>query len=131
MITEKAPNVKKLVDYKIPFVLRDLEMGFNSASRERSTLEKLRYWQIIITSALITFLIGNKEVSVYFSLIILIMNLVIFYIELGIKWQIFLIGKKTGEQERLLETESDEKFEENIIKWKFGTGISNPYYYKT
>ena len=90
MSIEKSISENKLVEYKIPFVLRDLEMGFNAGTLERESVEKLRYWQIVITIGLVTLIIGNKNIigntviSSYFSVIIFFINIIISYIEVRI-----------------------------------------------
>jgi hypothetical protein len=131
MDTKIHDHTNGLTEYKIPFVLRDLEMGFSAGVRERNSLDNLKNWQIIVTSGLITLVSGNKDISPYFSLVILLINIVMIYLETGIKWNIYLIGKRSGEQEKLLEVKTVDKFEENINNWNFGTGLSDEYYFKS
>ena len=90
----------KLINQKIPFVLRDLDMGFNSATTERDSFNKSRHLQILITTAVLTFIMSNVECYKNISYILLLINIILFIIQIFHRWNIFLIGAKTGEQER-------------------------------
>jgi len=118
---------KDLTEHKIPFVLRDLEMAFNSATRERNSLDRLKQWQVLITLSLTTLLINNTDINAYYSIVTLVINLAIAYLEVGIRWNFYLIGAKTGQQERLLEVKDCKSFEQNIIDWDFGIGATSYY----
>lgn len=136
---EKTISDNKLVEQKIPFVLRDLEMGFNAATRERNSIERLHQWQIIITTLIITVLIGNKDIAtmignkelpIILPFIALFINIIIAWLEVEYRCHYGLIWRKTHNQERLLEETSLEKFDENIINWEFGIGISTKHFNK-
>ena len=130
MSDPKKKDNRRLTEHKTPFVMRDLDMAFNSATRERNTLEKLRQWQIFLSISLTTLFVSSIGINHYYSFGTLVINIIICYIEIGIRWSMFLIGEKSGRQERLLEKKDIKLFEKNIINWEFGTGLSKPYYRK-
>ena len=121
---ENMSNMEELSREKTPFVLRDLDMGFSSATREQDWRAKLRQWEIALFAAASALILDGKLGSMYSIGLLLFVELIFWFSEAGVIKTLKLIGLKTSAQERLLEVSDVEEFRRNIANWKFGTGPS-------
>jgi hypothetical protein len=99
-------------------------MAFNSVTRDRDWMLKLRQWELVIVTAASALVLDKKITSTYFILSLIIVVLAFWFLESRLFWSIRETGKKSSEQERLLEERNPDRYCENIINWKFGTGPS-------
>jgi len=113
--------LSKLVDLKLPLVLRDYQSYFEAISRDINIILMLKGWELSLISALVVFLLTKNNNSITLISILPLYIIVGFFWLLDCRTQLDKLMRKKDaiEKEQKLQETNLETFQKNIILWEF------------
>jgi hypothetical protein len=125
MPTKENPNkYSELAKMKIPFVLRDYQSYFESASRSYERITELRSWEAALVSGLcVVILTGQKPFDLLLCVPLLFVIGIFALLEGSLRTGIISITSTVLEVEERLQTNTIDKFEKEVANWTFGNSL--------